>query len=82
MPGVSFVVLLATLGSVGIPLEGLAFIAGVDRILDMARTALNVVGNALAVLVIAKWEHKFDRKRRWLMSVKCWANLIKLRINN
>lgn len=60
--GVSFVVLLATLGSVGIPLEGLAFIAGVDRILDMARTALNVVGNALAVLVIAKWEHKFDRK--------------------
>ena len=47
----------------GIPLEGLAFIAGVDRILDMARTALNVVGNALAVLVIAKWEHKFDRKK-------------------
>jgi len=63
VPGVSFVVLLATLGSVGIPLEGLAFIAGVDRILDMARTALNVVGNALAVLVIAKWEHKFDRKK-------------------
>ena len=63
VPGVSFVVLLATLGSVGIPLEGLAFIAGVDRILDMARTALNVVGNALAVLVIAKWEHKFDAKK-------------------
>lgn len=63
VPGVSFVVLLATLGSVGIPLEGLAFIAGVDRILDMARTALNVVGNALAVLVIAKWEHQFDRKK-------------------
>ncbi len=60
VPGVSFVVLLATLGSVGIPLEGLAFIAGVDRILDMARTALNVVGNALAVLVIAKWENQFD----------------------
>lgn len=63
VPGVSFVVLLATLGSVGIPLEGLAFIAGVDRILDMARTALNVVGNALAVLVIAKWEHQFDAKK-------------------
>ncbi|AKH90332.1 MULTISPECIES: glutamate/aspartate:proton symporter GltP [Edwardsiella] len=63
VPGVSFVVLLATLGSVGIPLEGLAFIAGVDRILDMARTALNVVGNALAVLVIAKWEHQFDRDK-------------------
>ncbi|MCP1065278.1 glutamate/aspartate:proton symporter GltP [Serratia symbiotica] len=63
VPGVSFVVLLATLGSVGIPLEGLAFIAGVDRILDMARTALNVVGNALAALIIAKWEHQFDRKK-------------------
>lgn len=74
VPGVSFVVLLATLGSVGIPLEGLAFIAGVDRILDMARTALNVVGNALAVLVIAKWEHKFDRKKPRLTSVKCSAS--------
>lgn len=63
VPGVSFVVLLATLGSVGIPLEGLAFIAGVDRILDMARTALNVVGNALAVLVIAKWENQFDAQQ-------------------
>ncbi len=51
---VSFVVLLATLGSVGIRLEGLAFIAGVDRILDRAHTALNVAGNALATLVIAK----------------------------
>lgn len=63
VPGVSFVVLLATLGSVGIPLEGLAFIAGVDRIMDMARTALNVVGNALAVLVIACWEKQFDREK-------------------
>lgn len=63
VPGVSFVVLLATLGSVGIPLEGLAFIAGVDRIMDMARTALNVVGNALAVLVIAKWENQFDAEQ-------------------
>ncbi|MNJ01602.1 Proton glutamate symport protein [compost metagenome] len=44
-------------------MEGLAFIAGVDRILDMARTALNVVGNALAVLVVAKWEHQFDSKK-------------------
>lgn len=63
VPGVSFVVLLATLGSVGIPLEGLAFIAGVDRILDMARTALNVIGNALAVLVISKWEKQFDTEK-------------------
>lgn len=63
VPGVSFIVLLATLGSVGIPLDGLAFIAGVDRIMDMARTALNVIGNALAVLVIAKWEDQFDSQQ-------------------
>ncbi|MGH8446892.1 MAG: glutamate/aspartate:proton symporter GltP [Solimonas sp.] len=63
VPGVSFVVLLATLGSVGIPLEGLAFIAGVDRILDMARTALNVVGNSLAALVIAKWDGQYDAEK-------------------
>ena len=59
VPGVSFVVLLATLGTVGIPVEGLAFIAGIDRILDMARTAVNVVGNSLAAVVIAKWEWEF-----------------------
>ncbi|MFI8496267.1 cation:dicarboxylate symporter family transporter [Peribacillus butanolivorans] len=59
VPGVSFVVLLATLGTVGIPIEGLAFIAGIDRILDMGRTAVNVVGNALAAIVISKWEGQF-----------------------
>ena len=63
VPGVSFVVLLATLGSVGIPLEGLAFIAGVDRVMDMARTALNVIGNALAVLVISRWEGMYDNAK-------------------
>ncbi|AWE05920.1 glutamate:protein symporter [Lysinibacillus sp. 2017] len=63
VPGVSFVVLLATLGSVGIPVEGLAFIAGIDRILDMARTVVNVVGNTLAALVMSKWEKRFDDKK-------------------
>ncbi|MFY4776168.1 cation:dicarboxylate symporter family transporter [Metabacillus sp. RGM 3146] len=63
VPGVSFVVLLATLGSAGIPVEGLAFIAGIDRILDMARTAVNIVGNSLAALVITKWENnKLEEK--------------------
>ncbi|MCY1452798.1 Proton/sodium-glutamate symport protein [compost metagenome] len=71
VPGVSFVVLLATLGSVGIPLEGLAFIAGVDRIMDMARTALNVIGNALAVLVVSKWEGVYDQKK----GERYWAAL-------
>ncbi|MGJ7911890.1 cation:dicarboxylate symporter family transporter [Neobacillus sp. LXY-1] len=61
VPGVSFVVLLATLGSVGIPVEGLAFIAGIDRILDMARTCVNIVGNSLAAIVISRWEgYKLD----------------------
>ncbi|WP_179234663.1 cation:dicarboxylate symporter family transporter [Heyndrickxia coagulans] len=63
VPGVSFVVLLATLGTVGIPLEGLAFIAGIDRILDMARTACNVVGNTLATIIVSKWEGKYDKEK-------------------
>lgn len=63
VPGVSFVVLLATLGSVGIPVEGLAFIAGIDRILDMGRTAVNIVGNSLAAIVITKWEGQFNEQK-------------------
>lgn len=63
VPGVSFVVLLATLGSVGIPLEGLAFIAGVDRLMDMMRTVVNVIGNSLAAVVISRWEGQFDDKK-------------------
>lgn len=59
VPGVSFVVLLATLGTVGIPLEGLAFIAGIDRLLDMGRTVVNVLGNATATIVISKLEGRF-----------------------
>jgi proton glutamate symport protein len=56
VPGASLVVLLATLGAVGLPVEGLAFIAGVDRILDMARTAVNVCGNSLAAVVMSRTE--------------------------
>ncbi|MDU2064256.1 MAG: cation:dicarboxylase symporter family transporter [Sporomusaceae bacterium] len=63
VPGASFVVLLATLGSVGIPVEGLAFIAGIDRFLDMSRTVVNVIGNALAAIVIAKWEDQYDEEK-------------------
>jgi proton glutamate symport protein len=69
VPGVSFVVLLATLGSVGIPLEGLAFIAGVDRIMDMARTALNVIGNALAAWSSPLGRHVRRRQRRALLEL-------------
>lgn len=63
VPGVSFVVLLSTLGTVGIPLEGLAFILGIDRILDMGRTVVNVIGNSLASLVMARSEGRFDQEK-------------------
>ncbi|GLH64867.1 cation:dicarboxylase symporter family transporter [Parageobacillus sp. G301] len=63
VPGVSFVVLLATLGTVGIPIEGLAFIAGIDRILDMARTAVNVIGNSLAAVIMSKWEGQYNEEK-------------------
>ncbi len=63
VPGFMFVTLLTTLASAGLPLEGLALVAGIDRILDMGRTSLNVVGNALAPLVIAKWEGTYDAEK-------------------
>ncbi len=58
VPGFMFVILSATLASAGLPLEGIAFIAGVYRLMDMPTTALNVLGNALAPLVISKWEER------------------------
>ncbi|KAB2495357.1 cation:dicarboxylate symporter family transporter [Priestia endophytica] len=61
--GASFVVVITTLGSMGLPLEGMAFIAGIDRILDMLRTSVNVVGNALASIVMSRWEGSFDKQK-------------------
>lgn len=61
VPGFMFVILTATLTSAGLPLEGIAFIAGIYRLMDMPNTALNVLGNALAPLVIAKWEKQFGQ---------------------
>lgn len=63
VPGASFVVILTTLGSMGLPLEGVAFIAGIDRILDMVRTAVNVMGNSLAAIVMSKWEGEFEQEK-------------------
>ena len=56
VPRASLVILAGTLASFGLPLEGVAVILGVDEILDMARTALNLIGNCLATAVIARWE--------------------------
>lgn len=59
--GASFVMVCATLSTVGLPIEGVAFIAGIDRVLDMIRTSVNVCGNSLAAMIIAKWENSFDK---------------------
>lgn len=63
VPGASFVVLLATISTIGVPMSGLTFIAGIDRIIDMGRTAVNVVGNSLATVVIGKSEDEFDDEK-------------------
>ncbi len=60
VPGVSIVVLLTTLGSMHLPAQGLALIIGIDRLLDMVRTCVNVMGNALSTIVVAKWEKVYD----------------------
>ena len=59
VPRASLVILAGTLASYGLPLEGVTLILGVDELMDMARTMVNVVGNCLATVVIAKWEGEF-----------------------
>ncbi len=56
VPRSSLVILSGTLASFGLPLEGVAIILGVDELLDMGRTTVNVVGNCLAAAVMARWE--------------------------
>lgn len=71
VPGVSIVVLLTTLGAMGLPAQGLALIIGVDRLLDMVRTCVNVIGNALSAVVISKWEKVYDKEqgKKYLESI-------------
>ena len=63
VPGVSIVVLLTTLTSMNITAQGLALIIGIDRLLDMVGTCVNVIGNALSTVVIAKWENVYDKEK-------------------
>ena len=64
VPRASLVILLGTLASFALPVEGVILILGVDELMDMARTAINVIGNCLATVVIAKWENAF-RNDEW-----------------
>ncbi len=60
VPRASLVILSGALAQFGLPLEGIAVILGVDAIMDMARTSVNLIGNCLATAVMARWEGEFD----------------------
>ncbi len=60
VPRVALIVLAGTLTSFKIPILGVAILLGIDQILDMGRTAVNLIGNCVATVVIARWEKQFD----------------------
>jgi len=62
VPRASLVVLAGTLTAFGLPLEGVAVILGVDELMDMARTMVNLVGNCLATAVMARWEGEWGNE--------------------
>ena len=61
VPGVGLIMLTMVLTQVGLPVEGIALIIGVDRLLDMTRTAVNVAGDAMVAITVAHSEKKLDR---------------------
>jgi proton glutamate symport protein len=63
VPRAALVVLTATLTQFGLPLEGAAILLGIDQIMDMGRTGVNVIGNCIATAVVARWEGVFDDAR-------------------
>ena len=66
VPRSSLVILLGALNSFvpsGLGPIGVAIIFGVDELMDMGRTCVNVIGNCLATVVVARWEKEFDEKR-------------------
>lgn len=60
VPGVGLVMLTMVLGQVGLPIEGIALILGVDRLMDMIRTAVNITGDAVVSTIVAKTEGQMD----------------------
>lgn len=63
VPRVSLVILTGTLTAFGIPIIGVAVLLGIDQILDMGRTTVNLIGNCVATAVIARWENEFDHNK-------------------
>src|SRR5690625_5999872 len=61
VPGAGMIMLAMVLSSINLPLEGIALIAGIDRILDMCRTAVNIVGAAACAVSVAGSEKALDR---------------------
>ncbi|WP_425059140.1 Proton/sodium-glutamate symport protein [Sporomusa carbonis] len=62
VPGASLIVIAGTAAAFGLPVEGIGIILGVDRILDMARTACNLIGNCVAAVVVARWEKELPNE--------------------
>ena len=60
VPRAALVILTGTLSTFGLPLEGAAILLGIDQLLDMGRTAVNVMGNCIATAVVARWEGVLD----------------------
>jgi proton glutamate symport protein len=62
VPRAALVILSGALAMFGLPLEAVAVILGVDALMDMARTSVNLLGNCLATAVMARWEGEFPDK--------------------
>jgi len=60
VPRVSLIILAGTLGNFGVPVAGVAVLLGIDHILDMGRTTVNLIGNCVATVVVARWENVFN----------------------
>jgi proton glutamate symport protein len=78
VPRASLVILLATLNSflpAGLGPIGVAIIFGVDELMDMGRTCVNVIGNCLATVVVARWEKEFDERRARVFGTAAEAEL-------
>ena len=64
VPGAGMIMLAMVLESVGLPLEGIALVAGIDRILDMGRTTVNITGDAACTMCVDAWEKKREARKQ------------------